>query len=265
MKKRKKVGLVLGSGGARGIAHVGVLKVLEREGIKIDYLVGCSMGSFIGACYALGFCLSDLEKEFKDFEKKRKVIKGLVDFSMKNSILKGEKVYKHIFRLVKNYTFKDLKIPFKIMVTDLENGDEVALSDGDLVKAIQASVSVPGIFPPVEINGRYFIDGGVTNPTPIDVADSMGADLIIGVDFVSQRKKKYVSNPKMMTTLSRTFDIVRFQVLKFKMEKIADKTILIKPKIRSSIDSFKFYNIKKFIQSGEEATEKVLDQIKKEI
>lgn len=264
--KKKKIGIALGGGGARGIAHIGVLKVLEEENIDIDIVAGVSMGAIIGACYSLGISTGEMEREAISMNK-RKAVSNLMDLARPSkSLLKGEKAYKFISKFIGAKTFEETKIPFGVIATDLEGGDEVVINSGNIARAVQASMSVPGIFPPVKIGDNYLIDGGVVNPTPTDLARKMGADLVIGVDLVLKKRVK-LNNPGIVTTLLQSYEIIRSQAVKFKIGRQEENgdPIIIQPEIRSTIDSFKFYNIHKFIESGEEATRKALPEIRKRI
>lgn len=266
MSDNKKIGLALGGGGARGLAHFGVLKVLKREGIKIDYLAGVSMGSIIGALFALGLDLEEIEKEVLKFNYKVKLL-GIVDIDWfsKKSVLKGKKPYKFIEKFIsEEASFSDTKIPFSIVVTDLDTGDEVVLDKGNILEAVTASSCVPGIFPAVRIGENYYIDGGVVNPTPVDVVIEMGADLVIAVDLVVKKTER-TGEPTFFGALMRSYDIIRAQAVKFKMNKVGDKTILIKPDIGGIVDSFKFDTMDKFIKAGEEAAERALPEIKERL
>lgn len=260
----KKIGLALGGGGARGLAHIGVLKVFKREGIHVDYVCGVSMGAFIAAYYSLGLDLDVLEQEVVKTTK-RKAIKELVDLNAsKISILKGNKAKRYIRSYFDNYKFSDLKIPLKIVATNLANGEEVHLEKGDISEAILASMSVPGIFPPVKINNKYLIDGGVVNCTPVDVVEKMGADLVIGVDLIMKREVE-LNNPGIVTTLMQAYEIIRTQGIKYKINSLNKEAIIIKPKLKGTIDSFKFYDIDKFIKAGEVAAEEAMGEIKRKL
>ncbi len=263
-KNQKKVGIALGCGGTRGLAHLGVLKVLKEEGIQIDYLVGSSMGSIIGAVYVLGIDLDEFEKEVVSFNRTKATRKLLDLATPRKALIKGKKARKYITEIIGDKNFSDTKIPFYIMATNLSSGKEVAFKKGSIIDAIMASISVPGIFPPVKIGDEYYIDGGVINPTPVNVVKMMGADVVIGVDLVMKRKIK-IENPNIITTLMQSYEIIRTQGVKYNMNKIKNNAILIKPKLRGAIDSFKFYDIHKFIKSGEDATREKLPLIKRAI
>lgn len=243
-----------------------MLKVLEREGIIPSIIVGCSIGSLIGAYYSLGFDLAQLEEKFLSLNNK-KAIKEFVDAgNPKRSLLKGKKIERYIDKnIVKGSTFKDLKKEFKVVTTDLATGDEIILEKGSLTKSLLASSSIPGIFPPVKIEDNYLVDGGLSNITPIDIVSDMGADIIIGVDLVIKDPAK-LKDPGMLKTLLQSYEIMRAQETKSKIKKINQKnTIIIQPDARDPIDSFRFNNVKGVIESGERSTEKVISKIKKQI
>jgi len=181
---RKKVGLVLGSGGARGLAHIGVIKVLEKNNIPIDYIVGTSIGAFIGAAYASTKDINKIEESFMATDWKR-ILKFSSDFApFSGGLIKGEYIKNFAKNNLNiNKTFNDLKIPFIAIATDIETGQAEILKSGNLIDSIRASVSLPGIFKPVKIENKILIDGGLSNPVPSNITRQMGADIIIAVDL----------------------------------------------------------------------------------
>lgn len=262
MKKRykiPKIGLALGSGGARGLAHIGVLKVLKENQIPIDFIVGVSSGSVVGAYYALNLEIELLEKKVKELRKKD--FFKLVDISSpRRALIRGNKIKNYFNELIQNKSFSDTKIPLKIIVTELCSGKEVQIHKGKLIDAIRASISLPGIFPPAKINDELFIDGGVVNPTPVDVVKKMGADIVIGVDLTLKHPVK-IENPNIVETLMRSFDILRTQTTKLNVNKV-NNAVIIKPNFSGKLDSYRFYENKKFIEEGERVTRKALPKIK---
>lgn len=268
MKNNFKIGLALGGGGARGLAHIGVLKVLEEAGIKIDYIAGVSMGALVGAGYSLGMKVDELEREASSFTK-TKAMKELVDIStFRYSVLKGKKIFKYINNFLGQAEFSDTKIPFKIIATNLSDGNVVRLIKGNLAKAVEASICVPGILPPVKIGNDFLVDGGVANPTPVDEALSMGADIVIGVDLIIKKPVKIIDNPNLIFTLMQSYEIIRNKVFDACINSEHDnRVILIKPDLNGHglVNSFKFYNIKEFIEAGEIATRHMLPEIKRKI
>ncbi len=194
-----KVGLALGSGASRGLAHIGVIEAIEKAGIKVDYIAGSSMGALIGAAYASG----ELEKlRHHALSMDWRQFTAYLDFNFpQQGLLEGEKLVQLIEFLVSSRTFEELNIPLGVTATDLTTGKEIDLEKGDLIHAIRASISLPGIFNPFEIDGNYLVDGGLVNPVPVDLVRSMGADFIIAVDL----------NNDIITRNGRE---KRFQVLK---------------------------------------------------
>lgn len=209
----QKIGLVLGGGGAKGGAEVGVLKVLEEAGIRPDYIVGTSIGSIVGCLYAAGYTAAELEQMFSQQEwlslltdrradlsgEPFKVLKGVTyifGFPVidKNNtafgVLGGGRVEQVIDSMLAAkgcVEFDCLPIPFRCVAASMRNAEEVVLSSGTLPKAIRASMAIPGIFKPVEIDGEKLVDGGMMNNLPVDVCREMGADIIIAVDLQQEK------------------------------------------------------------------------------
>ena len=260
---KPKVTLVLGSGGARGLAHLGVLKVLKEEAITVTSIIGVSMGAAIGAYFSLGFDIYELEKYVVSLNK-RKAITSLLDLNNPTqSIIKGKKLNKFISKLLKDSSFSDTKIPLRILGTDLANGEEVIMDRGKLAEAVQASIAVPGIFPPVKRGSGFLVDGGVVNPTPIDLAIKDKPDLIIAVDLTIKRKADIIK-PNMVTTLMQSYEIIRTHSV-LSNAKHRKKVVMIMPETRGTIDSFKFHHIEKFIASGEKSAKEKIGIIKRRL
>lgn len=178
---KQKIGLALGSGSARGLAHIGVIRALNEASINIDFVAGTSIGALIGAVYASGK-LDDLEDVYLDFDWKKVV--NLFDMVFpKSGLIDGNKVADFVREYVQAKNIEHLPVPFQAVATDIETGEEVSLDKGDVIEAVRASISVPGIFTPVRRKGRILVDGGLVNPVPTNVVRSMGADYIIAVDL----------------------------------------------------------------------------------
>jgi NTE family protein len=174
------LGLALGCGSSRGLAHIGVLKVLDREGLQIDMIAGTSMGALIGGAYAVGMTPQELEDIALSVDIKRLV--SLADIAMPTTALvNGRRIEEFIREVVGGKTFADTRIPFACVAVDMISEREVVLREGDLASAIRASISTPVVFAPVERDGQLLVDGGVLNPVPVDVARSMGADVVVAV------------------------------------------------------------------------------------
>ena len=177
----KKIGLALGSGSARGWAHIGVIKALSEAGIKIDYVAGTSIGSIVGAALALGK-MNELEDFARQLDWKQ--IVSFLDVTFPRSgIIDGEKLTDFFRSHLKDVNIEDLPLPYRAVATDYATGREHILDKGDLIAAIRASISIPGIFTVVRKDGSFLLDGGLVNPVPVSVVKDMGADYVIAVDL----------------------------------------------------------------------------------
>ncbi len=194
MIKKKSVSLVLGSGGARGYAHIGIIEVLEEKGYEIKSISGSSMGALIGALYACGkldiYKKWVLDLKFLDVAK-------LLDFSFgKDGLIQGEKVFRTIEKMIGGVMIEDLPIPFTAVAADLIKQKEVWIQKGKLLDAVRASVAIPTIFTPKKIGNRYLVDGSVLNPIPIAPTISDDTDITIAVNLNSRAKKQYMQGTK---------------------------------------------------------------------
>jgi NTE family protein len=179
--RKLKIGLALGSGAARGWAHVGVLDALLAAGIKPDIIAGTSMGALVGGVYASG-----RHEALRDWAlaADRRIVASLVDVGfLAGGLVDGVRIVDWLAGLKISRNIEDLKLPFAAVATDLASGREVWLRDGPLDKAIRASISMPGIFSPVEIDGNWLVDGGLVNPIPVSLCRAMGADFVIAVNL----------------------------------------------------------------------------------
>jgi len=183
-----KLGLVLGSGSSRGWAHIGVIEAFEEQNIEIHMITGASAGSFIAASYA-GGGLENIKKFALDMDWKR--VLTYLDIAFPRS---GFIDSKKVADLIKLYTnienIEDLKIPVQMVTTDMHSGEQVVLKKGSVTEALRASMAVPGLLTPIQIEDAWLVDGGVVNPLPIDVCRDMGADIVVAVDLNSERKSK---------------------------------------------------------------------------
>jgi NTE family protein len=201
MKKRPKTALVLGSGAARSLAHIGVLKILEQQRIPIDMIVGSSMGALIGGAYASGLSAAQIEEIACETNWLR-VVKILFPKRLQlDGLLDGRRVQKFLLALVGEQKIEELKIPFACAATDINSGEEITLNSGSLINAIRASISFPFLFKPFKINGNYLIDGGVVNPVPVSMAREMGAERVIAVSATPpvHRHVRHLNSGKLVT------------------------------------------------------------------
>ncbi len=229
---RKKIGLALGGGGAKGLAHIGVIRQLEMWGVPIDYIAGTSMGALIGAWYALkqdADLLATLFSQLKDHD--IHPLKKIV--GKKNGVLFRDATIESL--LEKGFadkTFTDCSIPFAAIATDVANGSRVVLDKGNLADAVRASIALPLIFAPVpDTKGRLLMDGGFSDPVPADVVRAMGADVVIAVDVSSRWIDLSASNidvRDMYTIVSDAFSVVEYQIGK---EVLQTADVILQPPV----------------------------------
>ena len=191
-KKRKlKLGLALGAGAAKGMAHIGVLKMLHKHKIYPDYIAGTSIGAVIGAFYAAGHSPEYIAEVARTTN-----WKNMLDFTIpKRGLIQGKLIERKISKLVYNKSFKDLEIPLRIVSYNFTKQQEVVFKKGDVANALRATIAIPGIISPLRIDGNDYIDGAVSNPTPFDVVKNMGADIIIAVNLYNTERS--VIGPKV--------------------------------------------------------------------
>ena len=183
IRRRPIVGLALSGGGARGLAHIGVLKVLDREGIPVDLLAGTSAGGVVAALRALGMSPGEMEERGFWLGRWRNLVQLVDRADSRMGLFSAQKVADLLHRHFGDKTFADLDIPLALVAVDLETGEEVVLQEGLVLDGLRATTAYPGVFEPVRIGERLLVDGGVLNNLPCDVARSMGADVVIAVDI----------------------------------------------------------------------------------
>jgi NTE family protein len=279
---KKNVALVLSSGGARGCAHIGALKVLDQNGYKITSIAGTSMGALVGGIYATGQ-LQQFEEWISSLDIKE--VLRLTDFSIsKKGLLKGKKVIDKIKQIVPERNIEDLSIPFCAVATDIIEETEVVFTEGNLYEAIRASISIPTVFQAVKIGNRYFVDGGLTNPIPVNRIKRYKDDLLVVVNVSSPipYEKKSIEAEKLsdnkyseqiklikeklnnLIPTKKTEDIGIFNLtnnsIGTMMRKISDLTLeKNKPDLlinisKESFGTYDFYKAKEIIKEGERAT-----------
>lgn len=184
-----KVGLALGSGAARGLAHIGVLKTLEDAGISLDLIAGTSMGAFIGALYAADVPIHRIEETARGIDWKS--LARLLDPVIPTSgLIDGKKMMTFMAELLPVRTFEELSLPLAVTATDIETGEAIVIKQGDLLEALRAGLAFPGIFSPARFGNRFLVDGGLCHPVPTDVARHLGADRVIGVCAIPEVTKQ---------------------------------------------------------------------------
>ena len=253
-KKIPKLGLALGGGAARGFAHIGVLQVLEEEGIKPALVVGTSAGSVVASFYASGKTGQQLqwladtmdETQFTDWAN---------PFSGRG-ILRGEALGKYINSQLNGMKIEDMKLPLGIVATDLRTGDGILFRRGDVATAVRASSAVPSVFEPVQIAGKDYVDGGLVSPVPVRYARQMGADLVLAVDISSRPEDAKTTD--MLKVLLQTFSIMGKSISQLEL---AQADVVVRPAL-PDIGSTEFSARKKSIEAGRAAMKQAMPQLR---
>lgn len=243
--------LVLGGGAARGMAHLGVLRVLIRERVPVDLVVGTSIGGLIGAVFALGTPQEESEAMARSI-----TWRALADPTLPTLGLNaGSRLEEVIRQAVRNQSFADARIPLAVVATDIERGEEVIFQSGDLVMALRASCSLPGIFAPVRWDGRLLVDGGLKQTVPVSIARRLGATMVVAVDVGFCVRRGPVTN--IMQLFYQATQIVG-QELNNYQAMAAD--LVIRPEL-GDIDQMAFHRAAEAIRLGEEAAERLCEEI----
>lgn len=286
---RPKIGLVLSGGGARGFAHIGVLKVLEENNVPIDYVVGTSMGSIIGGLYAIGLTPEEIEhgvkgiawdkvfddfayREYKTFRRKQDDFDffnihrvGINDDGLQLSpgLIEGQQIEIALDRLAyPGFHINDydkLHIPFRAIATNIENGEPFVIKSGNIARAMRASMSIPGALPPITIDDTLLVDGGIANNVPIDIVREMGADIVIVVDVSAPLTKKEDIKSSVDVTGQLTTILTR-RVADIQLKTLKDRDVLIVPGA-TEITSSDFDKYPELIKAGEESATRSIDTI----
>jgi NTE family protein len=253
LPKPAKIALVLGAGASKGFAHIGVIKILESNKIPIHMIVGTSVGSVVGSFYASGYDAFQLQKLSFAIEKGE-----IVDLVLpENGFIKGEKLEEFVNKIVKNTPMEKMKIPFYAVAADIQSGQEVAFGRGNTGMAVRASCSIPGIFRPVKIGERVYVDGGLVSPVAVDVAKKFGADIVIAVDISAGADRTLPENT--IETILHSFNIM---YSKLACLQVCNANVVIKPKV-GHIGSADFSKRHEAILEGERAAIETLPQIQK--
>ena len=250
-RKAVKVALVLGAGAAKGFAHVGVLKVLEANRVPIHRIVGTSVGSLVGSLYAYGYPAYDLQKIAMGLDPSEVADLTVPD----NGFVKGEKLEAYVNRMVRGTPMEGLRIPFHAVATDIGSGEEMVFGKGNTGAAVRASCSIPGIFRPVKIGDRTYVDGGVVSPVAVDAARRLGADTVIAVDISGD-----VDGTIPESTLDTIFHSINIMYAKIAENQLSRADAVIRPKV-GDIASGDFTKRHEAILEGEKAAQAALPKI----
>ncbi len=249
---RPRVALVLGSGGTRGIAHIGVLKVLRQERIPIDLVVGCSAGSIIGALFCSGIAQDKLQQIGVTCGRK-----DVFDYVLsKNGVIDGSKVESFIVKHAGRRRFAQLETPFAVICTDVEAGEEIVIARGDVARAVRASCSFPGLMVPMRVNGKLLVDGGVLDKLPVTIARKLGADVVIAVNVTAKTQGVQISNA--VELIIQTINLMGNRMADTEA-RLAD--VLITPDVGQQW-MLDFKDAEKCIDAGVEAAKKAMPNIR---
>lgn len=246
-----KVAVVLGAGASRGFAHIGVLKVLEANKIPVNMIVGTSAGSFVGSLYAYGFNAFQLQKMSFSMEKG-----DIIDLTIPdNGFVKGEKLEEYVNKIVNNTPIEKMRIPFYSVATDIQHGKEMVFGKGNTGMAVRASCSIPGVFRPVKIENKVYVDGGVVSPVAVDAARRLGADVVIAVDVASD-----IDNAQPETTVGTILQSINIMYAKLSAIQLAKADVVIRPKV-GFVASDDFSKRHEAVLEGEKAALEALPAI----
>lgn len=284
MKMKPKVALALGGGGARGCAHIGALKVLEREKIQIDLITGTSIGAVVGSIYATTASSSRVEDKFKQFLKseeykksgldlfKRKepaenffgqvatIIKERVVINLaqsKTSLVGGHRLQRAMDFLIPDGRIEKTKIPFYPVASNILNGEEVLFKEGDLRSIVSASASIPGFLPPYPVNGYLLVDGSVVCPIPVKHAIELGADIVIAIDV----GQKLNDNPKLDNVINVIFQTQHMTARHYNLHLLEQADVVIRPDV-GLVHWSEFKLLNYVVEEGERVTEEAVPKIK---
>jgi len=250
-QKPAKIALVLGAGASRGFAHIGVLKVLETNKIPVHMIIGTSAGSFVGSLYAYGFTSFQLQKMAHSLDKNE-----LIDLTIPdNGFVKGERLEEYVNAMVRNTPLEKMRIPFYAVAANIQNGEETVFSRGNTGTAVRASCSIPGIFRPVKIDGKMYVDGGVVSPIAVDAARRLGADIVIAVDISADLDARQPEG-----TIETILQSIGIMHAKISVIQLARADVIIRPKV-GRIGSADFDKRLDAIIEGEKAAIEMLPSI----
>jgi NTE family protein len=246
-----RIAIVLGAGASKGFAHIGVLKVLESNKVPLHMIIGTSAGSFVGSLYAYGYNAFELQRLSFAIEKD-----DIVDLTIPdNGFIKGERLEGYINQILGNTPMEKLRIPFYAVATDIQSGREVVFGSGNTGTAVRASCSIPGIFRPVNISGRMYVDGGVVSPVAVEAARRLGADIVIAVDISGDVE---ASSPT--GTIETILQAINIMYSKLAAIQLSKADVVIKPKV-GYIGSADFSKRHEATLEGEKAALEVLPKI----
>ncbi len=260
--KQPRIGLALGSGGSRGLAHVGVIKVLSDAGYRISAIAGSSAGALAGALYARDTDIERLEKAMTSTTWKD-VMKVLFDFSLRGGVVKGRRLAEFVKHELGSRSFSDLVVPFAAVATELKTGRKTIFTDGKVGTAVMASMAVPFVFPPVTIGRTLYVDGGVVEPVPVQAVRMLGCDVVIAVNLDGKELVRFTgSTSKPFDVMNQTLNIFRHNVARLN---VMHADVVLEPNtgVKGIIGWEGFLNGQRIVRSGERAMRAALPELKR--
>jgi len=267
----KKVGLALGGGAARGLAHIGVLNILEKERVPIDLVAGTSIGAAVGSIYARSKNAALLKDKFIELSGSR-LTRFLDPALPRTGLIKGRKISNELASFLGgNIKFSDLLIPFACTATDIDTGEAVVFDRGSVVEAVRASISLPGIFTVARWRNRRLVDGGLANPVPVNLLREMGADFVIAVNVIPgimdrfhppiKKGAKSAREPNILHVLLQSVHIGAYSLVRSSLE---NADVVIEPDV-VHIGAAEFHHAPECIRLGELAAQEAMPEIKSQL
>lgn len=271
----KGIGLALGGGGARGLAHIGLLRVLQRERIPVSFIAGTSMGGLIGALFAAGLSLDDIEAQVRQFGRSSEQLK-LLDISITSAGLsiRGRRIYNFLADLLgPSLTFADLQLPLAMVAVDVLSGRDVTLQGGLVIDAVRATISIPGFFMPMQLGTYRLVDGGVLKNVPVDVARELGHNPVVAVDVMPNYSQNQPGQPALDSglelslgpdNLRETYNVLMIMIAALTADHLREypPSLLVRPTLPPDVTLLVgFHRAAEIIEAGQLAAEAALPQI----
>jgi NTE family protein len=270
--KSGRVGLTLSGGGVRGFAHIGILKGLEARGWRPDLVTGASMGGIIAAAYASGMSIAEIESEALSLTHLRHLARLLDRKLTADALIAGDRLLGYFQNTLRSATFEDLRMPLGLMAVDYLTGEQVRLTEGNLAPAVRATMAFPGVFAPMEIDGKLLVDGGASDNLPVALTREMGADRVVAVDVCPRAcacpptgeddGTSLLVSLRLMSLMQRGMDLIVAALTDLRLQQCAPD-VLMRPAVPRSVTTFMgFTHIPECIAAGEAAVSAAEDDLR---
>jgi len=270
--KSGRIGLTLSGGGVRGFAHIGILKGLEARGWRPDLVTGASMGGIIAAAYASGMTIAEIEREALSLTHLRRLARLLDRKLTADALVAGDRLLGYFESTLRSATFEELQMPLGLMAVDYLTGEQVRLRAGNLAHAVRATMAFPGVFAPMEIDGKLLVDGGASDNLPVALTREMGADRVVAVDVCPRASAgaptgeddgtSLLASPRLMSLMQRGMDLIVATLTDLRLQQCSPD-VLMRPVVPRSVTTFMgFTHIPECIAAGEEAVSAAEDELR---